>query len=121
MPHGLYTQLHTLPRQQGLLATHLCIRTGTHSSLISLKGTAVCTAPRPQACTHAPQHHAGELLETLPPGVDELVAISNVVRFIRAPEYSHFTRIIFDTAPTGHTLRLLGAPDFLDASLGAWQ
>ena len=58
-------------------------------------------------------------METLPPGVDELVAISNVVRFIRAPEYSHFTRIIFDTAPTGHTLRLLGAPDFLDASLGA--
>ena len=62
---------------------------------------------------------AGELLDTLPPGVDELVAISNVVRFIRSPEYAHFTRIIFDTAPTGHTLRLLSAPDFLDASLGA--
>ena len=61
---------------------------------------------------------AGELLDTLPPGVDELVAISNVVRFIRSPEYAHFTRIIFDTAPTGHTLRLLSAPDFLDASLG---
>lgn len=47
------------------------------------------------------------------------MAISNVVRFIRSPEYAHFTRIIFDTAPTGHTLRLLSAPDFLDASLGA--
>ena len=44
---------------------------------------------------------AGELLDTLPPGVDELVAISNVVRFIRSPEYAHFTRIVFDTAPTG--------------------
>ena len=72
----------------------------------------------PQAFLQHQALHTGELLETLPPGVDELVAISNVVRFIRAPEYSHFTRIIFDTAPTGHTLRLLAAPDFLDASLG---
>jgi len=62
---------------------------------------------------------AGELLETLPPGVDEAVAISRVVQFINSPEYAHFSRIVFDTAPTGHTLRLLTLPDFLDASLGA--
>ena len=40
---------------------------------------------------------------------------------MKNPEYSHFSRIIFDTAPTGHTLRLLTLPDFLDASLGAPQ
>ena len=61
---------------------------------------------------------AGELLDTLPPGVDEAVAISRVVQITKSPEYAHFTRIIFDTAPTGHTLRLLTLPDFLDASLG---
>ena len=42
-----------------------------------------------------------------------------VVQFVKSPEYAHFSRIVFDTAPTGHTLRLLTLPDFLDASLGA--
>ena len=37
---------------------------------------------------------------------------------MRAEEYARFSRIIFDTAPTGHTLRLLAVPDFVDASLG---
>ena len=60
-----------------------------------------------------------ELLDTLPPGVDEAVAISKVVQFVKSPEYAYFSRIVFDTAPTGHTLRLLTLPDFLDASLGA--
>lgn len=47
------------------------------------------------------------------------MAISKVVAFTKSLEYAHFSRIIFDTAPTGHTLRLLTLPDFLDASLGA--
>jgi anion-transporting ArsA/GET3 family ATPase len=37
-----------------------------------------------------------------------------VVQFLDSPDYSHFDRIIFDTAPTGHTLRLLTLPDFMD-------
>ncbi|XP_010253935.1 PREDICTED: ATPase ASNA1 homolog [Nelumbo nucifera] len=60
----------------------------------------------------------GELLDTPPPGLDEAIAISKVMQFVEAPEYSMFTRIVFDTAPTGHTLRLLSLPDFLDASIG---
>ena len=61
---------------------------------------------------------AGELLDTLPPGIDEAVAISKVVQFLKSPEYSHFQHIVFDTAPTGHTLRLLTLPDFLDKTIG---
>ena len=60
----------------------------------------------------------GELLDSPPPGFDEAVAISKVVKFTESDEYSDFTRIVFDTAPTGHTLRLLSLPEFLDRSIG---
>ncbi|XP_058077560.1 ATPase GET3B-like isoform X2 [Magnolia sinica] len=60
----------------------------------------------------------GELLDTPPPGLDEAIAISKVLQFVEAQEYNMFSRIVFDTAPTGHTLRLLSLPDFLDASIG---
>eukprot|EP00889_Picochlorum_renovo_P007034 jgi/Picre1/34064/NNA_001539.t1 len=52
-----------------------------------------------------------------PPGFDEAVAIAKVQQFVTKEEFAKFTRIVFDTAPTGHTLRLLTVPDFVDASL----
>lgn len=60
----------------------------------------------------------GEVLDTPPPGIDEIIAIAKVVQFLKDPAYARFTRIVFDTAPTGHTLRLLALPDFLDTSVG---
>ena len=53
-------------------------------------------------------------MDTLPPGVDEAVAISKVVQLAKSAEYQGFSRVIFDTAPTGHTLRLLTLPDFVE-------
>ena len=57
-------------------------------------------------------------MENPPPGVDEAVAISNIIEMVESEEYSDFTRVVFDTAPTGHTLRLLTLPDFVEATLG---
>lgn len=50
-----------------------------------------------------------------PPGTDETLAFSKVLEFIQTAEYD---KIIFDTAPTGHTLRLLHLPTLLDSFFG---
>ncbi|MGH9144331.1 MAG: ArsA family ATPase, partial [Vicinamibacterales bacterium] len=55
------------------------------------------------------------------PGVDELMAMIEIDR-LAAP--SRYDLIVVDTAPTGHTLRLLSAPDTVAAVaevLGALQ
>ena len=41
------------------------------------------------------------------PGIDELISLTKIVRIT---ETQHFDTVIFDTAPTGHTLRLLSIP-----------
>ena len=58
-----------------------------------------------------------ELLNTPPPGLDEAIAIAKVVEFVESASYARFTRIIFDTAPTGHTMRMLTLPDFVASTL----
>jgi len=50
-----------------------------------------------------------------PPGADEALAFAKVLEYIEKPEHE---LIIFDTAPTGHTLRLLSLPDVLKSWLG---
>ncbi|MEM2145449.1 MAG: ArsA family ATPase [Candidatus Jordarchaeaceae archaeon] len=52
----------------------------------------------------------GGLTGTTPPGADEALAFAKVLEYIENPEYD---LIIFDTAPSGHTLRLLSLPDVL--------
>ncbi|KAL7565016.1 hypothetical protein ACA910_020728 [Epithemia clementina (nom. ined.)] len=56
------------------------------------------------------------LLQNPPPGLDELVALSNVLD--RDDANQNFDIIVVDTAPTGHTIRLLALPKFLDGLLG---
>lgn len=52
----------------------------------------------------------GEVFDTLPAGTDEVVALAKVVNLVKK---GGFDRIVLDTAPTGHTLRMLSTPAFI--------
>jgi arsenite-transporting ATPase len=49
------------------------------------------------------------------PGTDEAAAMDLFVDYMDDPRYEY---IIFDTAPTGHTLRLLKLPDVMSSAMG---
>lgn len=55
------------------------------------------------------------------PGIDEATALANVIGYVESGEYD---TIVFDTAPTGHTLKLLQLPKVLQLGidkLNSWQ
>jgi arsenite-transporting ATPase len=67
---------------------------------------------------------AGEAMEESPlaplmgggmPGADEAAAMRQLLEYLDDPR---FDRVVVDTAPTGHTLRLLELPDVLDSMVG---
>jgi arsenite-transporting ATPase len=49
------------------------------------------------------------------PGSDEAVAMQQLVEFM---DDDRFDRVVVDTAPTGHTLRLLELPELMDTMVG---
>jgi arsenite-transporting ATPase len=57
-----------------------------------------------------------EMASMSPPGIDEAFALLKVLEFI---ETEHdYDLVIFDTAPTGHTLRFLSLPETLSGWIG---
>ncbi|MFB6244221.1 MAG: ArsA family ATPase [Halobaculum sp.] len=57
----------------------------------------------------------GGLLGGSMPGADEAAAMRQLLEHLDDPR---FDRVVVDTAPTGHTLRLLQLPELLDSMVG---
>lgn len=49
------------------------------------------------------------------PGIDEIASFDKFMQYMNSDEYDV---IVFDTAPTGHTLRLLSFPEMMDSWMG---
>ena len=54
------------------------------------------------------------LMDTAPPGLDEMLAITRIVELLDQGRYDLF---ILDTAPTGHLLRFLEMPELIETWL----
>jgi arsenite-transporting ATPase len=57
----------------------------------------------------------GQFLDLSMPGLDELIAFLEISRWV---DEDHYARIVVDTAPWGHTLRLLEMPELVGRWLG---
>jgi len=64
-----------------------------------------------QKGTYLSDKEAEEMFELDIPGLDEVMGLKKITDFMDSQEYDLY---IVDTAPTGHTLRLLTLPELLD-------
>jgi len=51
------------------------------------------------------------IMDLAPPGIDEIMAVTQISRLLRKNEYD---MVILDSAPTGHLIRLLELPEIID-------
>ncbi len=62
-----------------------------------------------------PQEMLGGMDMGSMPGMDEMAAFDLFLKYIDSSEYDY---VVFDTAPTGHTLKFLSLPEIMDSWVG---
>ena len=58
-----------------------------------------------------------KMLDTAPPGLDEIMALTRIMEFLSSNRYDLF---VLDCAPTGHLIRLLELPEIINEWLKAF-
>eukprot|EP00916_Digyalum_oweni_P002269 GHVL01004135.1.p1 GENE.GHVL01004135.1~~GHVL01004135.1.p1 ORF type:complete len:483 (+),score=71.25 GHVL01004135.1:911-2359(+) len=70
---------------------------------------------------HLPKTMGGFSLDTIfkfvPPGFDDIMSLVSIASLFQNNQGKRFDKIVVDTAPTGHALRLLKFPTFLRSTL----
>lgn len=61
--------------------------------------------------TYLEDQEVSELFDLSIPGLDEVMGLKRIMDFMEEEKYDQY---VLDTAPAGHTLRLLALPDLLD-------
>lgn len=61
--------------------------------------------------TYLDEEDIGSVLSLPVPGMDEIMGLKKIMDFMEKKEYDVY---VADTAPTGHTLRLLAMPEIID-------
>jgi arsenite-transporting ATPase len=64
-----------------------------------------------QQGTYLAEEETEELFQLDVPGLDEVMSFKKIIDFMQSSDYQIY---LVDTAPTGHTLRLLTLPELLD-------
>jgi arsenite-transporting ATPase len=105
--HSLQNILSTLVLPKNLEVRELSASASLHEFKLQHDASLKQIAERG---TFLDQSDIQNLMDSALPGMDELAAYLEIAKWIQEDNYY---RIIIDTAPTGHTLRLLNMPDLI--------
>ncbi|MBN1841106.1 MAG: ArsA family ATPase [Deltaproteobacteria bacterium] len=111
--HSLHDSLANLSPPHNLKTVELdaqaCLETFNHNHRETLRQIAL-------RGTFLDDEDISQFLDLSLPGLDELMAFLEISKWV---DHKKYRRIVVDTAPTGHTLRLLAMPDLIRKWLDA--